>query len=110
METAMNGYGENTATFACAAKVEIGVPVMVTANGTVAAASGVFCGVTTSWRDGFAGVQLAGYVSLPYSGTKPAVGYQTLTAADGKVQTVPSGTTPLRLVVAADDKNVGFIL
>lgn len=112
METAMNGYAENTATFRCETKLLPGTPVMVTDSGTVAAAGGTFCGVALSWRDGFAAVQLAGYVSLPYSGTKPAVGYQVLTAdADGKVKAAASGSAGLqRLVVDADSANIGFIL
>ncbi|MDD3228654.1 MAG: hypothetical protein PHE09_05480 [Oscillospiraceae bacterium] len=112
METAMNGYAENAATFACAAETEPGMPVMVTDSGAVTKAEGTFCGVVLSWRDGFAAVQLNGYVSLPYSGTKPNVGYQVLTAdADGNIKAEAAGTAGLqRLVVDADSTHVGFIL
>lgn len=112
METAMNGYAENAATFRCVENLVPGTPVMVTDTGTVSAANGAFCGVALSWRDGYAAVQLAGYVSLPYSDTKPSVGYQLLTAdANGKVKTAAPGTAGMqRLVVDADNNNVGFIL
>ncbi|MCH4238869.1 MAG: hypothetical protein LKF71_01145 [Oscillospiraceae bacterium] len=112
METAMNGYGEGVATFACSGEIVPGTPVMVTADGTVAKASGVFCGVAISCRDGYAAVQLDGYVSLPYSGTKPTVGYQVLTTdADGKIETTAAGTAGVqRLVVNVDSTHIGFIL
>ncbi|MDD3260442.1 MAG: hypothetical protein PHU79_00795 [Oscillospiraceae bacterium] len=109
METAMNGYGENAATFLCGTKLAPGAPVMVSANGTVAAANGDFCGVVLSWRDGAAAVQLAGYVRLPYSGEKPGFGYQGLTAKDGKVSTA-ADAAPKRLVVDTDSTAVGIIL
>lgn len=112
MDTAMNGFAENAATFRCEKQITAGTPVMVTESGVVAAADGAFCGVALSWRDGYAAVQLSGYVSLPYSGNQPAVGYQVFTAGtDGSVQAAAAGTDGVkRLVVDADSTHVGFIL
>ncbi|ARP49531.1 MULTISPECIES: hypothetical protein [Caproicibacterium] len=110
METSMNGYGENAATFLCKTQLTPGTPVMVTANGTVSAASGNFCGVVLSWRDGVAAVQMEGYVQLPYSGAKPALGYQTLTAANGKVAVSTADGGVQRLVVDTDSTTIGLLL
>ena len=80
MKVAFGGYGEKLVTFETAEGVLAGMPVMMSANGTVApcAEGKAFCGAAVNVRDGFAAVQLAGYVRLPYTGTAPAVGYQTL--------------------------------
>ncbi|MGN0452771.1 MAG: hypothetical protein ACI4GZ_03110 [Ruminococcus sp.] len=105
------GFGENIVTFeADSALTVAGVPVKVVANGKVApAANGEkFCGVAVSVRDGYAGVQLHGYVELPLSGTA-AVGYQSVAAgASGKVKVAEDGKEVL--VLFANGDTVGFIL
>ena len=82
MEISLNGYGEQVATFAVSGEVKVGMPVKISANGTVApcVAKDKFCGVVLSLRGGYAAVQMAGYAKLPYTGTKPTVGYQTVNA------------------------------
>ncbi len=85
MEICFNGIGETVATFIAGAGVTAGMPVKMTGNGTVGAcaAGDDFCGVALNVRCGYAAVQLAGYAALPYDGTAPAVGWQSLSAAEG---------------------------
>lgn len=114
MELSFNGYGENAATFAALDGVAPGAPVKMTANGTVGpcAAGDSFCGVALNARGGYAAVQLSGYVRLPYGGTAPAVGWQSLSAAgDGKIQTAGTGGRTY-LVVDVDETaaDCGLIL
>ena len=86
---------------------------MMSANGTVApcAAGKAFCGAAVNVRDGFAAVQLAGYVRLPYTGTTPVVGYQTL-AGDGagKIKADAAGRSVLVVDVDASAAVCGVIL
>ena len=104
MEYSFDGFGEKAATFAAKDGVTPGMPVKMTANGTVGvcAAGDAFCGVALNVRCGSAAVQLGGYARLPYGGSAPAVGWQNFTAADGgKVQTAATGGRSL-LVVDVD--------
>lgn len=113
MEISLNGFGENVATFSAADGVLAGMPVKLTANGTVGpcAAGDVFCGVACSVRGGFAGVQLRGYAALPYDGAAPAVGYQSLAAAaGGKVEVNAAGRTLLVTDVDEAAKTCGVLL
>ena len=66
MEISLNGYGEQVATFAVSGEVKVGMPVKISANGTVApcGAKDKFCGVVLSLRGGYAAVQMAGYAEL----------------------------------------------
>lgn len=114
MELSFNGFGENTATFAAQSGVTPGAPVKMTANGTVGlcAAGDNFCGAALNVRSGYAAVQLSGYVRLPYDGTVPSVGWQSLSAAAGnKIQAASTGGRQL-LVLDVDDtsKTCGVIL
>ena len=113
MKVAFGGYGEKLVTFETAEGVLAGMPVMMSANGTVApcAAGKAFCGAAVNVRDGFAAVQLAGYVRLPYTGTTPVVGYQTL-AGDGagKIKADAAGRSVLAVDVDASAAVCGVIL
>lgn len=113
MEVSFGGYGEKTATFEAADGVTAGMPVQVTQNGLVSPckAGKHFCGVAVNVREGFAAIQLAGYVRLLYSGTAPAVGYQTLAGdGSGKIKSDAAGRS--LLVVDVDTANAlcGVIL
>ncbi len=95
-----------------------GKPVKVSANGTVALASGEerFFGVVLSVSEDHqvAVVQTHGFVTVPYTGAAPALGYTEL-VADGtggvKVPTT-AGTGIPYWVVAVDTANqtVTFLL
>lgn len=111
MNVNFNGYCENAVTFEADSNLtKAGVPVKMTDNGKVTAcASGdVFCGVCLSVRDGYAVVQLGGYVTLPAS-TKIAVGYKKLAAGENSTAVV-SASGREYLVVDSTADSVGFIL
>lgn len=110
MKLSFNGFGENAATFAAGPDVAAGMPVKMTGNGAVGAcaAGDSFCGVVLGVRNGYAAVQLAGYVRLPYSGTAPAVGWQNISAAAaGKAQSAASGGRQM-LVIDTDEASGTF--
>lgn len=115
MAVAFNGYKESLATFKAANGLTAGVPVKMSANGTVdtCAAGDSFCGVASGAGKGYASVQMSGFISLPYSGvTPPAVGYASLAAnGSGGVKVVTDGGRSL-LVLEVDTtaKTVGFML
>ncbi len=111
MNVCFNGFKENTVTFEAGAAIDKGAPVMITDNGTVSAASGKFCGFCAGYRDGYAAVQLSGYVRASYSGTAPAVGFTKLSASSGKVAADNSnGREYLVTDVDTTGKTVGIIL
>ncbi|HZK38570.1 MAG TPA: hypothetical protein VFD23_00275 [Clostridia bacterium] len=115
MSVSFNGYKESLATFKAANGLTAGVPVKMSANGTVdtCAAGDNFCGVASGVGKGYASVQMSGFITLPYTGaTPPAVGYTSL-AADGSggVKVVTDGGRSL-LVLEVDTtaKTAGFML
>lgn len=113
MKISLNGFGEAAATFEADSGVAAGMPVKMTGNGAVGAcaAKDGFCGVAVSVRGGFAAIQLRGYAVLPYAGTTPAVGYQTLNAAGGgKVQVDGTGRSILVTDVDTTAQTCGIIL
>ncbi len=111
MNVNFNGYNENTATFiADSSLTETGVPVKISADGTVAkcAKNDLFCGVCTGLRAGYATVQLTGYVTVK-TAAKVAVGYKKLAAGEnGAVAEYASGRE--YLVLDSTDTSAGFIL
>ena len=89
------------------------MPVKMTGNGTVGPcdAGDAFCGVAVNVRGGFAAVQLSGYTQATYTGTAPAVGYQTMSAAgSGAVQTGAAGRSILITDVDPAANLCGMIL
>ncbi|MBQ3929026.1 MAG: hypothetical protein II711_02925 [Clostridia bacterium] len=110
MNVSFNGYGENIATFETAADVTVGAPVMISDNGKVSAATSAFCGVCKGLRNGYAAVQLDGYVRLPYTGTV-TVGYTKLVINSGKIKTdTTNGRQILVVDVDTADGTAGIIL
>ncbi|MBQ7566137.1 MAG: hypothetical protein IJT18_03375 [Oscillospiraceae bacterium] len=100
-------------TFAAASGLTAGSVCKVTANGTVGACSAgdAFCGVAGPIRGGMTGVQLHGYLLLPYTGTAPTVGMGVLAAnGTGGVKTAESGRTCCIVSVDTAAKTVGFFL
>lgn len=113
MNISLLGLGETTATFEAEAGVTAGMPVKMTGDGRVGpcALKDKFCGVAVSTRGGYAAVQVAGYARVPYSGTAPAVGYQTLNGAgDGTVQAEATGRSLLVTDVDTAAKTCGILL
>lgn len=114
MSVSTKGFCENVLTLKAASGLTVGVPVAVSANDTVssAGADAKFCGVGVNVNGGYAGVQLCGAVTLPYTGTEaPAVGYAAL-AADGAggVKVSTKGNNYLVLNVNTAAKTVSFML
>lgn len=111
MNVNFNGYGENVATFiANSALTETGVPVKISADGTVTkcASGDVFCGICVGIRDGYATVQLSGYAKVQTS-AKLTLGYTKIAAgASGKVAASDSGRE--LLVVDSTTTEAGIIL
>ena len=109
MDISFNGYKENVLTFECESTVAAGKLVKMSASGKVANASADddFIGVAVSVRDGYAAVQLDGYVETAKTGTVN-VGYNKLVVAASGVKTAEAGID--RLVVYSGDSTVGFIL
>ena len=99
----MQGIGEGCLTAKAGASATAGYPCHFSANDTVAdsANGAVFSGVIAGVRDELVTVQYRGFVTLPYTGTAPAVGYATLAAnGAGGVKTASGGRS--LLVVSVD--------
>lgn len=114
MKISMNGFGENMVTFACDDTTVYGSLVKMSDNGTVAPCvdGDDFCGVANSVRNGFTAVQLSGYREIPYTGTAPKVGYQTLAASGAQsVSTVSTGGRSYLVInVDSNAKTIGIML
>ena len=110
MNVNFNGYGENVATFMADETVQVGAPVKMSTDGTVTASSATenFCGICIAVRDGYASVQLAGYVTMPAK-SKISVGYQKLAASVDNTIAVNSSAREF-LVINSTETEVGFIL
>lgn len=75
------------------------------------AAGDKFCGVAETIRGSIAGVQLHGFVTLPYTGTAPTMGYVTLSAnGSGGVKVDTNGASYLTVQVNTTAKTVTFEL
>lgn len=109
MDINFNGFQKNVLTFECTSAVAAGDLVKMSASGKVApvSANDDFIGVCVKARDGYAAVQLSGYVEAAKSGTVN-VGYNKLVAASSGVKTAEAGID--RLVIYSDSTTVGFIL
>ncbi len=111
MNVNFNGYGENVLTFiADSSLTETGVPVKISDDGTVAncGANENFCGICVGLRNGYAAVQLAGYVRVS-AAAKIDAGYRKLAASsNGRVAVNSSGRE--LLVVDSTATEAGIIL
>ena len=110
MTVSFDGYNANTITFEAASGVTVGLPVMISANGKVSNATSTFCGVCKSLKNGYAAVQLDGYVRLPYTGSI-AVGYKQLVVDDGEIKVdTTNGREYLVTDVDSTTNTAGIIL
>lgn len=112
MKVCFEDIGHMSATFA-AASGEGGIPVKLSGNASVApcADGDVFCGVLEGRRGGFGAVQLHGFVTLPYAGTAPTLGYNTLVSnGSGGVKVATGGRSLLVVSVDTGAKCVTFEL
>ena len=115
MSISFGGVGELCVTMKTAGTVAKGSPVKMSASDKVTACSagdrlmGVAVDVAA---DGYATVQIGGYVAVKYSGTAPAVGFGMLGAdGSGGVKTVASGGGE-HLIIHVDTaaQTVGFMI
>lgn len=112
MNVNFNGYNENVVTFAVDnSTVTMGTPVKMTGSNTVGACEDgdTMAGVAVNVRNGYAAVQLSGYIEMPTSDTSLETGYQNIAVAgDGEVALSDNGRE--YLVVSVGDGIAGFIL
>lgn len=112
MNISYKGIGETCATFEVASGVTLteGMPVKLSANGTVTACASAdkFIGVVESVREGFASVIVGGFVTAAMSGTAPALGYVALVADGAGGVTAGSGNS--YLIVSVDTDTVTILL
>ncbi len=111
MNINFSGYNENVVTFETDSnEVTMGTPVKMSDSCTVTACADndAICGVAVNVRNGYAAVQLTGYIEMPTDDTF-TVGYQSIACgSDNKVKNSDSGRE--YLVVNVSDGIVGFIL
>ena len=111
MSVSFHGIGQVCATFL--GDGTEGQVVKMSGKGTVAACSAgeSFCGVALCAKDDACAVQVAGFVTVTYSGTEPAPGYAAL-AADGSggVKIVESGREYLVADADTTAKTVTILL
>ena len=111
MSVSFHGIGQVCATFL--GDGTEGQVVKMSGKGTVAACSAgeSFCGVALCAKDDACAVQVAGFVTVPYSGTEPAPGYAVLTAdGSGGVKIVESGREYLVADADTTAKTVTILL
>ncbi|NLO46320.1 MAG: hypothetical protein GX107_07505 [Clostridiales bacterium] len=115
MSISFDGFKEKTLTFKAAAGFDTaGVPVIVSAGNTVneCGIGDSFCGISKSFRNGLAAVQLSGIVTIGYSGTAPSAGYNNLACnGAGKVSVASEGGREYLIVdVNTTKSTVTFLL
>lgn len=113
MNFSINGYGENTSTFRTTGLVCTNHTVKMADNLIVSPceAGDDFIGIAVNTRDGYAGVQLNGYVKTDFTGTAPKLGWCGL-VSDGKggITADENGRKYLVVEVDAINNKAGFIL
>ena len=104
MSVSFIGFDEKTLTFSTASDLTPGTLVKLSGNGTVAAcaADDAVFGVVISCRSRLACVQLGGYVVLPYTGTAPTVGLNTLCAGSATALEVDATNGKEKYVLNVD--------
>ena len=93
MSVAFDGMDNLVVTFRCSGTVEAGSPVILSANDTVADGGGQSAHRRAAAEAGeLRGGTDPGYVTLPYTGTAPALGWQELvTNGSQGLRTVTTG-------------------
>ncbi len=113
MSVAFYGTSELVLSFEAGESVTAGYPQTVSHNNTVTdAADGALpAGIALHCRRDIAAVQMKGYVEVPYSGTAPTLGWNTL-VADGKggLRCASGGLSRLVINVDTAARCVGLYL
>lgn len=110
MDINFKGYGENAATFLADSSVKAGYLVTMKSNGTVKAATSGndFIGVCLSVCDGYAVVQLSGYVEAKVS-SAIALGVKSIVPVSYDTVDVSQNGRSC-IVVYSDSNTAGFII
>lgn len=116
MKVSLEGLGEQVATFEAetegAAAVKAGGLVTMSGNGKVRActeAGDIPAGVALSLRNGFAAVQVKGYVQVPCD-SSVTVGWQAVASDASGALTVPGSGGRQALVTDVEDGRCGIVL
>lgn len=113
MSISFKGFNEQVITFATETELEVGTLVKMSSSATVEKCKGndLFIGVVVSSNGNIVAVQVCGYISVPYSGTAPALGITALSAADEKtVATDGNGRTVTVIELDETNKTAGILL
>lgn len=113
MAISYQDIGQICATFHATGSMQEGNVCKLSSNDTVSACSadGAFHGVLLHGDGTLHCVQVCGYVTVPYTGTAPAVGYTALAAnGAGGVKTLSGARERLVVHVDSSAKTVGFFL
>lgn len=115
MSISYNGFNSKVMTFAAGENCKVGNPVTISEDGDVVIPNinNRFIGVCTSLRNGIAGVQVEGYIEMPFTGTAPKMGVNRLTiGSHGEIVAGDNDNSEFYkiLKVDVDNKIIGFIL
>ncbi|MBE6985164.1 MAG: hypothetical protein E7434_06100 [Ruminococcaceae bacterium] len=113
MFVSFENIGQVCATFHCDDGVAVGAPCSMSRTGTVGASDDEenFIGVVESIKNNYACVTVRGFVTLPYSGTTPGIGYCTLTGdGAGKIKVCVDGNSYLVAAVDTVNKTATILL
>ena len=93
--------------------LKVGAPCLISSNDTANNCDDCdkFCGIVESVRGNLCSVIVKGFVTVPYSGITPTVGWQLLAATDmNSVQCEQGGNSYLITNVNTTDKTITFLL
>ncbi len=113
MSVSYEGFNVNALTFNCSAEIAKGKPVKINKSSHVAQCTDgdSFHGIVVDSDSKYASVQVAGVVTISYSGTAPATGYTGLCAdGNGGVKTSTSGEKHLVFATDTAAKTVTFLM
>lgn len=110
MNVSFNGFNENTITMEASSVLKAGDLVTVSAQGVACPCKegDAICGYAVNVRDGYAAVQVAGFVKVQGASTVTAGLKKLSVDTNGKVAEDAQGRE--FLVLCADTDGVGFIL
>ncbi|MBQ8764040.1 MAG: hypothetical protein IJZ07_08050 [Clostridia bacterium] len=113
MSVSFSGFNNNTLTFKCSVAIDKGTPVMIYKSSTVIECNDgeSFHGIVVDSDSKYASVQVRGVVKMPYTGTAPATGYNSLGAdGNGGVKLSTSSVKYLILDVDETENIVTFLM
>ncbi len=105
MSISFKGFNEQILTFKVQGEIENGSLVKMSDSATVVPCENGddFVGIAVHVHGSIASVQVGGYASLPYSGSAPALGRCTISAADSAQ--IKSGGDKTVTVIELDETN-----